>query len=47
VISERDGGLAGIAGIGTPALLTGGAKAMMDDLQVGMTRETTKAVSLV
>jgi len=28
VISEREGGLAGIAGIATPAMLAGGAKAI-------------------
>ena len=30
VISESEGGLAGIAGTGTPALLTGGARAITD-----------------
>jgi len=33
-MSERVGGLVGIAGTGSPALLAGGAKAMMGELVV-------------
>ena len=34
-MSERVGGLAGIVGMGSPALLAGGAKAMDGELEVG------------
>ena len=45
VISEREGGLAGIGGRGTPALLAGGAKAISTMSQIRLVTKQEKIVA--